>query len=96
MDIRANAQALINVARFRLCYQASPETRACMEDLKREIHEVEPDIADVMVPNCVYRCGCPEFSQCGYFKKFCESVEDPSELLDIEKRYDIYNKQFYK
>ena len=96
MDIKANAQALINVSRFRLCYQASPETRSCMEDLKLHIAEVEPQIADVMVPNCVYRCGCPEFSQCGFFKKFCDSVEDKEELFDIQKRYDLYNKMFYE
>lgn len=96
MDIRANAQALINVSRFRLCYQASPETRSCMEDLKLKIAETEPQIADVMVPNCIYRCGCPEFSQCGFFKKFCESIEDSEELTDIQKRYDKYNRMFYE
>lgn len=94
MDIKANAQSLINVARFRLCFQASPETRACMEDLKLKVSEVEPEIADVMVPNCVYRCGCPEFKSCGYWERFVSSVENKDDLLDVRKRYDLYNEFF--
>ena len=96
MDVRANAQALINVARFRLCFQASKETRSYMEDLKSEISKIEPEIADVMVPNCVYRGGCPEFTQCGFWEKFVEKAENKEDLLDIHKRYDLYNKHFYK
>ena len=86
----ANIQHLIDTARKRLCYQASPETREYMEDLKATIkYEVDPYIADVMVPNCVYRGGCPELNPCG----FCKNV-----LLtdNIQERYDHYNEQFYK
>ncbi len=96
MDVRANAQALINVARFRLCYQASPETRSCMEDLKTKIAKEEPEIAGVMVPNCIYRCGCPEFKSCGYWQRFVAGVEDKEELFDIKRRYELYNEYFYK
>ena len=95
MDVRANAQALINVARFRLCFQASNETRSCMENLKENIHDELPEVADVMVPNCVYRGGCPEFTQCGFWKKFVDSVDTKADLLDIHKRYERYNRQFY-
>ena len=95
MDVRANAQALINVARFRLCFQASNETRSCMENLKENIHDELPEVADVMVPNCVYRGGCPEFTQCGFWKKFVDSVDNKDDLLDINKRYEHYNRQFY-
>ena len=95
MDVRANAQALINVARFRLCFQASNETRSCMENLKENIHDELPEVADVMVPNCVYRGGCPEFTQCGFWKKFVDSMDNKDDLLDINKRYEHYNRQFY-
>lgn len=95
MDVRANAQALINVARFRLCFQASNETRSCMENLKENIHDELPEVAGVMVPNCVYRGGCPEFTQCGFWKKFVDSVDNKDDLLDINKRYEHYNRQFY-
>jgi hypothetical protein len=94
-DGRANAMALINVSRKRLCFCASPETRQYMEDLKCEIHKREEELADVLVPNCVYRCGCPEPSACGYWKKFVERHSD-EDLFTISNRYDLYNKDFYK
>lgn len=95
MDIKANAQSLINVARFRLCFQASKETREYMEDLKISIHKQEPELADVMVPNCIYRCGCPEFSECGFWKAFIERNTDLIKFTDISSRYDKYNLEFY-
>lgn len=99
MDINANAQALINVARYRLCYQASPETRKYMENLKQTIKDIgQVELSDVMVPNCIYRCGCPEFTACGYFDKFCKWYSDQGypQLADIHERYEGYNKYFYR
>lgn len=87
----ANIQNLIDTMRKRLCYQASPETRQYAEDLKIAIHEVEPEIADVLVPNCFYRGFCPEMKTCGFWEHMLEkmSVED---VLDGEKRYSVYNE----
>lgn len=98
MMIEANAQALINVARFRLCSQASYETRKYMEDLKKSIKESgQEDISNVLVPNCIYRCGCPEFKPCGYFQHFLEYCEKNNLKIDsIQDRYDAYNKMFYE
>lgn len=95
MDIEANAQSLINVSRYRLCYQSSKETREYMEDLKCEIGKNEPYLSDCMVPNCIYRMACPEFTPCGYFKKFKEFYKN-EDLTDIQNRYDLYNEFFYK
>lgn len=93
MDINANLQALINVGRFRLCYKASPETREEMESVKRAIEKVEPQVADVIVPNCIYRCGCPEFKSCGYFKQF--KIKYPNtDIANIKDRYEAYNEYF--
>lgn len=91
----ANVQHLIDTMRKRLCYQASPETREYAEDLKRTIRTIEPEIADVLVPNCIYRCGCPEMDQCGFFEKFIVKAGD-ADLQDIQRRYDCYNEQFYE
>ena len=100
MDIEANPQALINVSRWRLCFQAASETREHMEDLKISIaadaHEEE--ISNVMVPNCVYRGGCPEFAMCQrrfwiIFTNWCK-VNNKS-INTIQKRYDAYNEFFY-
>lgn len=89
----ANVQHLIDTARKRLCYQADPETRAYMEDLKLAIHKIEPEIADVLVPNCLYRFGCPEMTSCGLFKRYLLMYGDKIE--PIQKRYDTYNNYFY-
>lgn len=95
----ANAQNLIDTARKRLCYQASRETRESMEELKALLHETEPSVANVLVPNCVYRAGCPEFpdhTDCKFYKAFREKAQnDPNILGDIRGRYDLYNKIFY-
>ena len=76
MDINANAEALINVARYRLCYQAHKETRGYMYDLKNEISKHEPELANVLVPNCIYRSGCPEFKTCGLWDRFIDFCMD--------------------
>ncbi len=99
MDIEANPQALINVSRYRLCEQASIETREYAEDLKREIKNAgQEELSNVLVPNCIYRAGCPEFQCCGYIGKFIKWAKDNNKQipwLDIQRRYDLYNEYFY-
>lgn len=91
----ANTQALIDTARKRLCFMASPETREYMEDLKITIHDrVDQNIANILVPNCIYRCGCPELNGCKFFKDFLQLYDDQP-IYDIQSRYDIYNRMFY-
>lgn len=69
MDMSANAQALINISRKRLCNCASKETREAWQQVKDAVREVDPVLADKMVPECLYRGFCPEFmSPCGYSK----------------------------
>ena len=77
MEIEANAQALINMSRKRLCSQASIETREVMEAIKKEVEKKDPIMAEVMVKECIYRGYCPEMWPCGYDKteKFKEEVE---------------------
>ena len=69
MDMTANAQALINISRKRLCNCASKETREAWIKVKEAIAEIDPVMASKMVPECSYRGFCPEFlSPCGYRK----------------------------
>lgn len=93
-----NAQHLIDTMRKRLCFQASPETRAYAENLKMTLQEVQPELSDVLVPNCVYRCGCPELMQqgrkCQYFEQLCKRNSDCAST-DIHRRYAAYNSAFY-
>lgn len=91
----ANTQHLIDTWRKRLCYQAAKETREHAEDLKWTLHDVQPEIADVLVPNCVYRCGCPEMEPCGWWEGFRDCCAgEACDIGDIQDRYDAYNEQF--
>lgn len=65
-ECEANAQALIFISRRRLCGQASKETRQAWIEVKNEVEKVDPVLASVMVPECIYRGFCPEFKSCGY------------------------------
>jgi hypothetical protein len=94
-EAEANAQSLINMGRVRLCNMAHVETRKYYEDLKLTIHEIEPELSEVLVPNCIYRCGCPEFEACGFWKAFVDKHKD-KDLLNIQTRYELYNEEFYK
>lgn len=62
----ADAQALINISRRRLCNQASPETREAWKVTLEAVKEKDPVLASVCVPECIYRGFCPEFKSCGY------------------------------
>lgn len=66
MTFVANAQALINISKRRLCRQASPETRFVWGKVRDAIAEVDPVMARFMVPMCVYWGMCGEPEPCGY------------------------------
>ena len=67
-EILANAQALINISRKRLCNCASLETQQVWKELRTKIMEKEPELALSMVPDCIYRGYCYEFKSCGFHK----------------------------
>lgn len=54
------------------------------------MHETEPELSDVLVPNCVYRGGCPEIDPCGFWENFYLAESS------IQDRYDQYNALFYE
>lgn len=98
-DGYANMQNLIDAWRKRMCRMATPEARELAEDFKIALHETHPIESDVLVPNCIYRMGCPEFSTCGYIRGFLNWVDKTHSgedwMTDIQKRYDYYNEYFY-
>ena len=67
-EVDANAQALINISRKRLCSCASKETREAWQAVKDEVAKTEPELASCMVRECIYRGFCPEMFGCGYDK----------------------------
>ena len=75
-----NAESLITLAHKRICYKASSETRETVLQIRDKISRIDPELAEHMVPLCVYRGGiCSEPKPCGHFKV---------------RRYNI--KQIYK
>ena len=83
-ECEANAQALINISRRRLCFCASPETREAWQQVKDYVATKEPELAQCMVKECVYRNGlCPEMFSCGYNKspKFEEELKEYTNFL---------------
>lgn len=65
-ECEADAQALINISRKRLCSQAASETREAWKEVLAEVEKVDPVLASVCVKECVYRGFCPEMYPCGY------------------------------
>jgi hypothetical protein len=60
-----NAQALINMARQRLCNKADNKTMAVMYQIRAKIALEHLELASYMVPDCVYRGHCVQPNPCG-------------------------------
>lgn len=61
-----NAQTLINMARKRLCYKASDETRDTFNGIIDAVALVDEDLPKFLEPDCIYRGGyCHEMKMCG-------------------------------
>lgn len=66
-EFEANAQAIINISRKRLCMQASKETREAWQEVLKSIKDIEPELYSVCVPDCIYRGRCYEYRTCGFY-----------------------------
>jgi hypothetical protein len=62
----ANAQAIINISRKRLCAQASRETNKAWKLVLDAVKKELPELYNVCVPECIYRGFCPELNSCGW------------------------------
>lgn len=71
----ANAQAVINISRKRLCMMASKETRAAWSLFLLNLKTQEPELVNISVPDCIYRGHCYEYTSCGYFKTKSYQIE---------------------
>lgn len=61
-----NADALIEMAEYRLCYKASKETREQTLNILMEVYKSEPLLVEYCEPSCVKHGRCNEFKPCGY------------------------------
>lgn len=60
-----NAEALITMAKKRLCLKAHPKTVEVMEAIRQAVGDEDLELYKRMVRNCVYRGGCYELVSCG-------------------------------
>jgi hypothetical protein len=74
-EAEANAQAIINISRKRLCSSASLETRQAWREFLDSFKDEEPELYRCCVKECVYRGFCPEFKSCGYHKTSMYQLE---------------------
>jgi len=76
-EAEANTQALINISRKRLCYNASKETREAWKEVINAIGQFDDTIPRVCVADCVYRGYCYEMKSCGFDKspRFQQELE---------------------
>ena len=65
-----NAQALINMARKRLCGKSHRKTIDVMQAVKESIRDIDYALYRAMLVDCEYRRGCWEFKSCGHFEQF--------------------------
>ncbi len=87
-EMLVNAQALIFMGRKRLCYLASPETTQAVRKIQTMLRdEGETELADAMVPECVYRGFCTE--------EPCKSryAWTPKFLRDLEKYRNLIGRK---
>ena len=93
-DIEKNRQFLIDTARLQLCHMQDCEVTRHMGNLKIALHLVEPNLSDELVPECVFRCGCPYEDGCGWFDKAASNNPNITSTC-ISTRYKAYNEVFY-
>jgi hypothetical protein len=94
----ANAQNLIDAFRKRLCGSADPKAQKLALDFKTTLYEYMPQLSEVLVHNCIYRCGCPEFpdtTECKFWDNFVKRHPE-MKLGDIRDRYNAYNSEVMK
>lgn len=91
-----NLQSLIDMMRKRLCPGCcSKDTFNWAKSLKLKMMNSEDEylrvIGEVLVPNCIYRCGCPEFSKCNIYMGPLKELTF-EQLYDLDSRYSAYNE----
>lgn len=92
MQMLANIEALMNISEKRLCLQADKNTIKVWQAVLEEIKKYDENIYWACVPSCI-RCGaCIEkFSDCKFYENLMKNASK-EELIDIKKRYNIYNE----
>jgi thymidylate synthase (FAD) len=73
--VSMNARALIEASHLRLCNRAQEEIRTMFGKMKKEVEQVSPEIAEMMVPKCEVNPSypfCTERKSCGKHPQLSE------------------------
>lgn len=72
-----NARALVEISGQRLCNRAQKEIRELFQNIKKEVENVCPEIAALMLPKCEQHeiPFCEESNCCGKHKRLAELVK---------------------
>lgn len=65
-----NAEELMTIANKRLCFLASPETRAVVREMCYLVKEQCPEFTEELIPNCELYHGCREMQSCGAYERW--------------------------
>lgn len=81
LELVLNAQAFISISRKRLCTCSHPRTLRVWKAVIKELEKIDPQLAQVCVPDCIYRGHCYEYKTCKYhlsqgFQKKLESYRE--------------------
>lgn len=88
-----NAQGMIDMARKRLCIGCcSKDTYLWMVAIKKSLFHLyaTKELGRVLVPNCLYRNSCNEFSPCNKWKQIIDKN------LPIKDRNNVYTLKLFK
>lgn len=98
LRVVANAHSILNISRVRLCRSAMKETREAWEKTIEKLAVIEPVLANLCQPNCIYRGFCPEGQRgCGFeatrkfekglneYREFCRcsSIRQSSRFVSV-------------
>lgn len=87
-DMIINAQEIMFMARRRLCTKADAVTRGVMNKILNELEKVDPTLASLCYPMCVYRCGCVEAEPCGWYER--EITKLTKDIMEDQFARDEY------
>lgn len=63
--MKLTARAIKEISHYRMCRKAEEPTRLFMGEFQRVLSEIEPELAEQMMPMCKFRNGiCTEFNSC--------------------------------
>jgi len=90
--MEANAASIIFISRRRLCSLSSKDTRQEWQQALDELKNIDPELVDVCVPECVYIGLCPEPNCCGFYFT-SDYNEQRSIYIDLHRKCNEKRKK---